>query len=461
MDWKKRLKYGSYAVVTTLIVFAIFVVVNLIAGSQNWKIDLTANKIYSLSDQTKEVLSRLDQDVEVYVFYKKGEEDPKVNQLLENYRKVNPHISIQYLDADINPEKVRKFGVKSYNAVVFKSEKREKIIDSYELYFYGMGGQPEFVGEQKYTNAIKYITSEKVPTVYFLQGHKEPGFESLGMLNEILKVENYKVNTLDLLTQKTIPEDADIIMVVSPQRPFLPEETRELERFFAEGGKGMFFLDPPGEETQDISSIKTMLGKWGIGVNDDVVVEGDEYFYYQNPTLLIPEMQGHEVLDQLKENNLGVLMGYTRSLKLREQDQYDVQPLLKSSTDSWGKININNTLNKEEGDLEGPLTLAAAVSKKLEGEDGRQMKAVVFGASSLASDQILQLGRGNKDLILNAAGWLRGTPEEITIRPKQILNAPLTISRNQMLLYSGLVLILIPGAILVTGLVLWSRRRRL
>ncbi len=460
MDWKKRLKYGSYAVITTLVVFAIFVVVNLIAGSQNWKIDLTTNKIYSLSDYTKEVLSRLEQDVEVYVFYKKGEEDPKVNQLLENYKRENPRISIQYLDADINPQKVRQFGVKSYNAVVIKSEKREKIIDSYELYSYGMGGEPEFIGEQKYTNAIKYVTSEKVPTVYFLQGHREPGTESLGVLNEILKMENYKVNTLDLLTQKTIPEDADIIMVISPQSPFLPEETRELERFFAEGGKGMFFIDPPGDERQDISGIKTILGKWGIGINDDVVVEGDESFYYQNPTLLIPEMQGHEVMNQLKENNLGALMGYTRSLRLGGQDGYDVQPLLKSSPNSWGKINIEETLNKEEGDLEGPLTLAAA-AKKIEGEDGEEMKAVVFGASSLASDQILQLGRGNKDLLLNAAGWLMGTPEEITIRPKQILNAPLTISRNQMLTYSGLVLLVIPGAVLGSGLVIWSRRRRL
>lgn len=463
MGWKRRLKYGSYAVIVTLVVLAIFAVVNLIAAKQDWKIDLTKNKIYSLSDQTKQVLSKLNQDVNVYIFYKKSGEDSNITQLVDNYKKISPRIKVQYLDADRNPEKVKEYGVDTYNSVVFESMKRTRNVSYYEVYTYGDNNESVFAGEQKFTSAIKYVTSEKVPTVYMLQGHNEPGTDSLAAFTDALKSENYNVNTLDLLTQKKIPQDADILIDVAPQKGFLPEEIQELDKYFAGGGKGMFFIDPPTNEPQDISPLRAMLKKWGVEVNDDVVIEGDTNFYYQNPTLLIPEMQEHEITSELKSNNFGVLMGYVRSLTLTSQpadknNGYNVQPLLKSSTNSWGKVNLKNTIEKEVGDLPGPRDIAAVVSKKV---GDKEMRVLVFGSSNIINDQILQLGRGNKDFILNSAGWLRGTPEEITIRPKETIYGPITISSNQLFIISGIVLLLIPGIVLAMGLIVWARRRHL
>ncbi len=474
MGSKQRLKYGTYAVVTTIVVIAIFIMINLIASTQNWKIDMTQNKIYSLSEQTKQVLSKLDQDIKVYVFYKKGEEDTRINQLLDNYKKLTPRIKVDYLDADRNPDKVMSYGVETYNGVVFESDKRKKIVNTYELYSYGEQGQGEFLGEQKFTNSIRYVTSEKIPTIYFIEGHKELSVNQLYYLSKALEIENYIVKPLNLITQKTVPEDADMLISVLPRVNYLPQEIQELEKYFSNGGRGIFLFASTLVGKQDISEIKGMMAKWGIGIDDDLAVEENpDSIYYGNPARVIANMQGHEITNMLKENNLLAVLGVSRSLKLpvqtegQGQNGYNIESLLKSSDKSWGKVKFDTEQRTPE-DLNGPLDLAAAISKKVGDAGNKEMRVVVFGSSNFIQDadefdQNLKpiLIPGNLDLFLNTVSWLKGIPEEITIRPKQTLESPLKMSKNQQITSLIIVLLLIPGAVFVPGMIVWARRRHL
>ena len=178
MDSKKRFKYGSYAFLMTVVVLSIFVVLSLILNKQNWKIDATSNRIYSISDQTKKVLTNIKQDINVYVFYIKGSEDIKVNEMLDRYKKLNPYIKVEFLEAAKHPDKVREYSEMTLNpdspiAVVFETGKRSKVVNIYEMYTADNETQSQiFVGEQKFTSAIRYGTQEKTPTIYILQGHK-------------------------------------------------------------------------------------------------------------------------------------------------------------------------------------------------------------------------------------------------------------------------------------------------
>lgn len=470
MDIRKRLKYGSYAVVVTVIVIAIFILINLIISNQDWKIDLTMNKLHSLSDQTKQILSNIKQDVNVYVFYLKGMEDRRVQLFLENYKKYNTHIKVEYLDVYRNPHKARKYADIFINennpvAIVFETPKRSKVVNYYELYESDERGNPVFIGEQKFTNGIKYVTLEKVPTIYLLQGHKEPALNRMIGLSELLRIENYTIQPLNLLKEKKIPQDADLIIDISPQTAFFPEEIKLLEDYFANGGKGIFFIDPAGKEKQDISSLKAMFSKWGININDDLVVEGSPKFYYIDNVTLLPEIQSHEITNPIIDKGLNIVIRFARSFKLLNQtlnksNEYVTHPILKSSSNSWGKVKLDKTLEKEHGDLPGPLNIGVVITKNLDDKNKKEMKVVVFGSSSLIDDKFLQ-NSGNSDLFLNTVGWLIGTPEEITIRPKDVLYKPLTINREQLLITVAIVLIIMPAVVLVTGLIVWARRRQL
>ena len=470
MNKLKRLKYSSYAVTSVIIALAIFIVVNLIAGSQNWKADVTKNKVYSLSEQTKTVLSNLKQDINVYVIYIKGSQEAGVNQLLENYKKQSSHMKVESIDIYRHPEFEQYIG--KYDPyqnpgpiwVVFKTSKKTKVFKINELYSYNeQTGKPSFLGEQSFTSAVRYLSNLKIPTIYFLQGHGELTSDRLPSFDSYLKTENYSTKTVDLLTQKSIPSDADVLMVAAPVRDFLPQEIQELNQYFNAGGKGLFFIDPTDQKGEELPLLVDMLKKWGITYKNNEVIEGDASLAAaEDARLFIPQLQSHEITDKINQKNLKTIIAVPSSISISQANGYIVQSLLKSSDTSWAKAFPIKTLNKEAGDVQGPLDLAAVVSKKVDEKNNKEMRVAVFGTSSLISDQFIAQPRfADKDLILNTTAWLRGTTEEITIHPKEMVEGPITITQNQKITTVILVMIFIPGIVLIIGIVVWMRRRHL
>jgi ABC-type uncharacterized transport system involved in gliding motility auxiliary subunit len=472
MDWKKRLKHGSYAVIMTIIVIAVFFVVNLIASSQNWKIDFTKNKRFSLSDQTNQVLSRLTSDIKIDIFYIKGNEDAKINSLIESYKKKSPHIKVEYLDAAIHPDMLmqNKDIQVSMNypvSVVFSNTSKSKAINYPEMYSYNEQGTQTFLGEQKFTNAIRFLTSSKMPTAYFTEGHKEISLDELKYFKKALEIENYTVKTINLINQTVVPDDAAFLVIASPGANFLPQEINTLDKYFANGGKGMFFLDGNYTGKQDLSGLKKLMSKWNLVVEDDMTVEGKPDHYYGVPIRIIADIQEHEIVNKLKENKLAVVMGFARSFKeiSPNNSEYKIDWLLKSSNDSWGKVKFDK-FEKTPEDLNGPLNLAAAITST----KNRNMRAVIFGSSYFVRDsdnffrdnQVIQpiiSFSGSLDLLMNTASWLKGETEEITIRPKATTTSIINMNEAQKFWTIGFVMLIIPAAVLGIGLTVWLRRK--
>lgn len=471
MDKMKKWKYGSYAFLMTAVVLGIFIVISMLIRNIDWKIDMTQNKIYSLEKQTTDVLKNLKENVNIYVFYMKGREDERVKRLLDTYKKHSAKVKIEYIDVLKNPDKVKKYTdvYLNYNydpnpvSVVFETPKRIKVVNHFDMVG-AANGQEEFQGENKFTNAIRFVSVEKVPSIYYLLGHREPSLDKFALQSELLKKENYNINTLDLLTQKKIPDDADMILDVSPQTDFLPEEITEIRKYMDNGGKGAFFIDPPVTGKQDISKLKNLLKEWGIEILDNIAVEGSQNRYYQNPVWTVPEIQSYSITDPIRSAGLNILMPYSRCLKAANNNGYTAVSLMKTSSNSWGKTEIKeNKLNKAQNDLAGPLDLAAASSKEIKDKTGKKTgdaKIFAAGTSGVINERILE-NPGNYDFFLNIFGWMKGETEEITIRPKPTLYVPLKMNNTQRVVTILFVLIFIPLAILITGLIVWTRRKHL
>ena len=85
-EQKKHLKQGSYSSIMTVIVLAVIVVINLIVAqipTSKTQIDLSTQKMYSITDETKTALKDLDQDVTLYYIVQKGSEDDTIEKLLD------------------------------------------------------------------------------------------------------------------------------------------------------------------------------------------------------------------------------------------------------------------------------------------------------------------------------------------------------------------------------------------
>ena len=468
-----KMKYGANAAVLTVAVIAILITINLIAAQFPMRKDLTKNQIFSFSEQTENILDEIEQPIHIYALYGQGQESPFVMEILERYNRYSRNIQIEVVDPVKNPGFVSRYdqegrGISNGSFIVENPEtERFRVIRSFDLVDYSHGSQSadSLVAEQRFTSAIMYVSTEKTPTVYFVEGH---GQTNLSGIHAELERENYDLKTLNLVTED-IPEDADVLIIAAPTRDFGADEINEkLDQYFNVGGRAIFLFDP---SRQELPILEDYLREWGIALNRDVVVEGNTNRFFRAPTFLVPLVQSHEITGVIRSNNLMMLMPNTTSIDVLfdESDAINVNSLLKTSNNSWGKTDLESiAIEKEDGDIQGPLDIAVAITRPNYDERDNyrpleETKIVVVGNASFLGHEVLGFtGHANVDFFMNTLNWMQDEETRISIRPKSLRPERMNItSYSQMLTYAALVVIVIPLIIFILGGVVWLRRRHL
>ncbi|NLZ43558.1 MAG: GldG family protein [Clostridia bacterium] len=468
----KKFKYGGHAALLTAIVIVLLIVLNLLVEQAPVKIDLTENRMFTLSEQTLQILDRLEQDVVIYGVAEPGKENRMVDEVARRYSRRSPRVSVEYLDPYRQPAFIKRFdqegkGINEGSYIVVSGDKF-RVIDRWDLFNinYQNPFQPEVTGlvaEERFTSAIMYVTAEKNPVVYALKGHGE---EELPFnLRERLRQENYELRELTLVAKEKLPEDLDLLLVFAPKRDLTTEEEEKIREFLnaQAQGRALFILN---WYVADLPNFQSLLRSYGLKLQPAVIVEGDANRHAGNPVWLLPEMKEHEILTPLVNERMPVLFPLAQALEILDirRRSLEFTPLLATSAKAWGKVNPNpTTAEKEPGDLEGPFTLAmAVVDKEWTEETGEVESRLVVTANShfLATQFLLQVP-GNLDFIMNSLNWLADREEVISIRPRSLIHLNLQMSGWQKLIYSGIVVILIPLLALGAGVVVWLRRRHL
>ncbi len=465
----KKFKYGGYATLMTAVVLAILVIVNLVVGQIPYKLDLTENRMFSLSDQTDTILKNLDQEVQIIGLYKTGQENAMFDEILQRYRRANKNISITYVDPIKNPtfsSKYTKDGTSlREGSYIVESGDKYKVIDYYDLFNvrsdqYGNTQAESLAMEQRITGAIHYVTAESLPVVYTLEGHMEKSLPY--QLRQQMELENYEVKNLSLITEDSVPDDATILMIIAPQRDITSEEEQKLRDYLENRGRAVFLMDISENQMPNFDAL---LKSYGVGINRAVVIEGDRNHYFQNPAWIVPEMQSHAIISPMKTKKMHVLAIGAQGVEDLDVKKrtIEIEPLLVTSDNAWGRTDLASTTpEKEEGDLEGPFNIAVAISDKEWNQKENkydETKLVVMGDADFLDPQFASIG--NFDFVLNSLSWLQDVKENISIRPKSLVSNYLNINAFQKLVLAGVTVILIPLIVLGLGLVMWLRRRHL
>jgi len=463
----KKMRYGTNATILTVVFVAILIVINLIVGTLvqkfTLKMDLTKNKMFEFSQQTLDVLQQLNQPVNIYALYQQGQEDIVIKEILNRYAAKSNQIKIDFVDPVKNPTFANKYNKDgssiSTGSIIFESGDKFKVIKSYDLvdYSYQTQSASSLKAEQQFTSALIYLTSDKIPTVYMTQGHGE---SDLYGAKTLLEKENYKVENISLVTTD-IPEDAGLIVVSSPQRDFGSEEIEKLDAYFDKGGSAMFLFDPGNV---DLPKLEAYIKEWGMELQKDIIIEGDQNHFLQYRTYLLPDIQSHGITSRFVSNKVFMLIPGARSIDIlfEEQSGVKVSSLLKSTDKSWGKVNLETqTIEKQPEDSEGPLNIAVVATKPVK-EGEKEAKLFVAGSSQFLDNSFLNAPNfANSDFFMNTVNWLQNKEESITIRPKSLTTERLAISQSQALIYSAIVVIVIPLLVFVMGTVVWLRRKHL
>ena len=303
-EQKKHLKQGSYSSIMTVIVLAVIVVINLIVAqipTSKTQIDLSTQKMYSITDETKTALKDLDQDVTLYYIVQKGSEDDTIEKLLEHYDELSDHIKVETKDPDLYPKFTSQYTDQTVaaNSVIVVCGDKSKVVSNSDMWETSTNYQTYqtqttgFDGEGQITSAITYVTSENNPKVYWVTGHGEASESDLSTnFSDAINKNNVEISDLALMTDD-IPEDAEELVIMSPTTDFSEDEANKVITYLENGGKLLMFTSYTGTDMPNLDSI---LENYGVKRSSGIVVETDSQHYYpQMPYYLLPNIQSDDI----------------------------------------------------------------------------------------------------------------------------------------------------------------------
>lgn len=465
----KRARAGSYSAFAALILIAVCVAVNVLCAalpSSGTQIDLTAELLYSLSEQTEQVIKSVDTDVNLYLLATTGYEDETIMRLMERYADLNNHIKITPIDPSVKPTFLNGYDLSVSqlyeNSVIVDANGRYRLVSYNDIYVtdyqmdyysYNYTTTTSFDGENALTNAIHYVTNENLPKIYALTGHGENALSE--NIKEMLASDNMEYEELSLLSLENVPEDASVIVIHAPQSDLSTDEKDMLIRWLDEGGK--IALITSYLDTEKMQNLLAVASHMGLTAQSGLVVEGDAGKHLMRyPYYLLPNIQSHEITDALIDGGYYVLSAMSQPIIETEDSGAEVTFLLTTSEDAYLKKDGMNakSVEKEEGDETGAFHVAAA-SQKSEG------RLVWFANEALLNHNLDQLVSGaNSNAFMNALNWMSERPERISIRAKSLDAEGLMLTAGESNMLSILVIGIIPLSLIAVGVCVVVRRKR-
>lgn len=458
---------GAYNTGITVLTVAIIVVLNVLVGELpgNWtNIDVTYDQMYSLTDQSKEYVAAMQDDVTIYVMVDENAQDATLQQTLERFDDLSDRIKVEYVNPIMNPVFHTQYTQESLstNSLIVVSDKRSKVVDYSAVYEISVDDNNNstvtgYDGEGQITSAIDYVLSDDVPKVYFTEGHAEYVFPESFLA--ALSKQNIEYATINLLECDTMPEDASCLIINAPANDFSEDDKDKVISYMEDGGKVVVVTRYTTDA--ELTNFEAILGYMGLQVVDGVVIEGKEDYYYKVPYYLLPRLSPANYTSGLYGSSY-VFAPFAQGLLMEDWAakgmSYNI--FLATSGESFALTDLANLENakKAEGDPEGPFAVGVEVFKNL--EEG-QATLVAYSCEQLFTEETsAMVGGANLTLFTNTVGnFVRSTVNSF-VPVKSYELSYLTVPQTSILAIGPVVTVVLPLGFLVLGFLIWFRRRK-
>jgi ABC-type uncharacterized transport system involved in gliding motility auxiliary subunit len=447
------------ALVMCVLVLGLLGFVNFLAGKHTWRKDTTAAKQFSLSDQTKKVLSNLKEDLRITAFYQAQEQD-RISDRFKEFASVTPKFKYEFVDPDKKPDMARRYGVTAYNTtVVSYREQDEKITTA---------------TEEDLTNAIIKVTRDKKKKVYFTINHGEKAIDSderLGMsaAQKSIKDKNYDVGSVSLIDTAGVPLDCSVLVIAGPQTEFLPPELEKVKNYLNKGGAALFMLDADLLANSPLPSFSDILKDYGIQPENDMVLDfsGIGQLFGAGPDMPVVASYAKHAITE-KFGSFMTAYPSARSLTVLSDKPAGVttDAFASTSGNSWGESNAAELRSGRvqpniPPDRSGPLPIAVAATKgaaggSANGSSGSRL--VAFGDSDFAANYLFGFQK-NGDLFMNVISWLAEEEDLIAIPPKNPEDRRISLTASSSKIIMLVSLFLLPLAAFGSAIAVYMKRR--
>lgn len=460
-----RLRLGVWSAVMVVAVTAAAVLLNIFIGKWNVSWDLSQEKIYTISEQSKSIVRGLEQDITIYILDSEEGFPIGFKQILQQYLKNSSHIQVVYRDLTLYPnfpyEYVDTTATVNPDSLIVVCGENHVYLDSEEFSSMGLSEDGTTYGtivefEPLLTAAINSVNDGEVRMIYQTTGHNELSFSNsiqTGMMRD-----NFSLTDLSLLQASEVPEDADILIINAPTTDFSSEDCDKIRDYLDRGGSVYYIL----EATASLDNLDALMADYGIEVVSGIVMEQNLNMIYgggtesATPTYIIPLVEDTEITHDYYKAGLAFMIPIARGLVEKSGSGYEVTGLLSTSSYAYSKVNLySEYISREDDDILGPFYLAALSEREGAGT------LLVLSSSNVLADNVDEVVSGNNsNFFLNGLNYLLGTTDRIAIRGKEIAYDSNLYSSQTVYLIGGISIVGIPALILVLGIVVVMVRKK-
>lgn len=470
----KHFRYSVYAAAMIVLAIVIALVLNAVVSRlsdrYNWSADLSDNKLYGLSEQTQTILNGLDRQVRIHVLTDEtalatsNEYMAQLYQTLQAYG-AYPHVEVDYVDLTLQPTFAKQYPdlTLSDNEVIVESEERVQLLEltqmlqtttslnesSYTTSTTISGS----VAEQKLTNAVMFVTAQKLVTVSVLTGFSD---RDPAGIKQLLTDNSFQVKQQSLITDEIDPE-ADIAVLYGLQRDISEPVLQKLDTWLDnDGQQGKTFLIFADESAPQLQTVDAFLREWGIEAGSGLAVEQENSKYYFYPYYPVAQFGESEYAERFAQRNNPIVMPFTKPVySCATTGNYQVTPLLTFS-DSASVLDADGAVTQTE-------TAISAIQLSCHTNYGTQTNRSylvysgswqAFSASILTDSTFL-----NAEYLLNLLNSLTNRENVVDIVTKDFSEPAHALTSQQVTTRIIVFAAVLPLCILCAGLLVFLRRR--
>lgn len=463
----KGIRLGAYSVMGIVAAAVVTVLINLglnYVPDQYTAFDVTANKLYTLTEDTKERIGGLEEDVHIYVMADEAAKDEDLDKTLQQIKGLSKHVKVSYVDPLANPKFYYNYTEEEpvNNSLIVEGPKGNAVIDYNDIYQYEMSYATYqytvtgYDGEGQILSAIARVTTEEQPKFYLIMGHDELAFEE-SFLKTLAK-ENLVYENLNLNTVDEIPEDAQGIIIHAPAGDYSEDDVEKILGYLDRGGNALIV---PVWTNTEMDRFAQILDYYGVSLVDGLIIEEDRERYYQIPYWLFPEVEESDVTRRVSGGS--VFVPYASGLEYEEDaDDLFYTPFLMTSSSAFSKQDIfdGEDYSRSADAVDGPFVIGLGVEKSV--GEGVVSQAVFVSSEQIFTSSADKVVPGyNMKLFGSIVSSLAEHESSVSVPVKYFDIGYLTFSARTVYVVGFLSIIVLPLGCLVVGLVIWLRRRRL
>jgi len=456
-----RLQGASFAV----LFLAAVGLVAWLSTRYHFQADWTAAGRHTLAPASVALLAELQDPIRITAFARQSElvaTRRQISDLVGRYQRHKPDLTLNFVDPDMAPDRVRSEGISMDGEMVVEYQGRKLHVQQ--------------MTEQALTNTLHKLARAGERKVLFLEGHGERNPEGganhdYGAFGEQLRNKGFHLARLNLTATPEIPADAALLVIASPQVDLFPGEVRLIQDYVERGGNLLWLAEPEGRHQLD-----PLAAQLDLAFHPGTVVDPTtQLLGIDNAAFaVVAEYPPHAITHDLASVTLFPFAAAIDPARVGEP--WQATPFLRTVPRAWAETGVmQGAISYDAGsDVAGPLTLAIALERARptaeendtqetaaddHDEAGPQQRVVVIGDGDFLANSYLGNG-ANLELGERLINWLSHDDALMHIPPKAAVDTRLELSP----LLSGIIgvsfLFLIPGGLVIAGVVIWLKRRK-